>query len=125
VANFFLKYKITRVRQQGQGRPILPEPGRMLPARTFNGVAGILGRDSVANSRWRNVLAVLLRSIRIHSGKGFPNGIVDGARRLGVAPGETTPLAVPDGPDEVAGLEALPLPAAMRVSGTTAGTTGH
>jgi hypothetical protein len=72
-----------------------------------------------------DVLAVVLRPIWIHSGKGLSNSIVDGARRLGVAPGERTTCAVPDGPNELARFDALPFLTTMRLIGTAAGATGH
>jgi hypothetical protein len=82
-------------------------------------------RQLVLGPRRRDVLAVLLRPLGIHSGKGLSHSIVDGARRLGVAPGERTTPAVPDGPDALAGLIALPLLTTMSVIRTAAGAPGH
>ena len=93
---------------------------------SFDSVAGSgVLRHSVANSRRRDVLAVVFRPIRIDSGKGLSNSIVDGARRFGVAPGKGTAVAVPDGPDGFARFGTLPFPTAMRVIGTAAGASGH
>ena len=95
----------------------------LLSESSFDGVADSVCH-SVASFRRRDVLAVVLRPIRIDSGKGLSNRIVDGARRFGV-PGKGTTLAVPDGPDEFAGFDTLPFLTTMRVIGTAAGASVH
>jgi len=107
-------------------RPTLTVRNHPLSARSFDGFAdSVVWRLSVAGSRRGDVLVVVFGPIRIHSGKGFPNGIVYRVGRLSVAPGEGTTQAVPDGPDGLAGFDALPFHAAMSVIGTAAGATGH
>ena len=90
----------------------------------FYGVADRLCH-SVASSRRRNVLVVVLRLLWIDSGKGLSNSIVDGTRRFGVAPGKGATPAVPDGPYGFAGFDTLPFFTTMRFLRTAAGASVH